>query len=176
MLKAALPALVLGTSLLPMSFEARVRAADRVVIAQVLGVRTEVKNGNVRKMFTHTELLVGDVLKGPAAGLGRDRITVTQLGGKHGNWEAHVPGDATFTPGETALLLLRCSPTPDQCGLVSFNEGKVPLIGNDAFVFDLASSQYTRRPATDVIAQVRAAVPPAPATLTPGAQPAGVTK
>ncbi len=169
MLRAVLPALVLGSSIIPMPLDSRVRVADRVVIAQVVDVRTELMNGDVHKMFTHTDVIVGEVLKGPvAAQPALDRITVTQLGGKHGGWEAHIPGDATFSPGETVLLLLRCSPTPAQCGLVGLNEGKVPLIGNDAFVFDLAKNQYTKRSVADLLAQVRAAA--AASTTTPATQ------
>jgi hypothetical protein len=78
------------------------------------------------------------------------------------------------------LLILRCSKTPGQCGLVGLNEGKVPLIGSDAFVFDLSTGQYTKRPAADVLAQVRATVAATPAAQTvaqpTATQPTGVTK
>jgi hypothetical protein len=152
-----LAALVLGSSLVPRPLTERAQLADRVVVVQVLSSRVELRDGDVRKMFTHTEVVVGDVLKGPS-GPGLDRLTITQLGGRYGLWESHVPGDATFVPGETALVLLRCSPTPSQCGLVGLAEGKVSLIGNDAFVFDLATNQHHKRPVADVLNEVRAAV------------------
>jgi hypothetical protein len=49
MLRAVLPALVLGTSIVPMTLDGRVRAADRVVVAQVMNVRTELMNGDQRR-------------------------------------------------------------------------------------------------------------------------------
>src|SRR3954454_7515462 len=152
-----LAALVLGSSLAPRPLPERAKLADRVVVVQVLSSRVELRGGDVRQMFTHTDVLVGDVLKGPS-GPGLDRLTITQLGGRYGLWESHVPGDPTFAPGETALVLLRCSPTPSQCGLVGLGEGKVRLIGNDAYVFDLAKNQYVKRPVADVLNEVRAAV------------------
>ncbi|MBK7861473.1 MAG: hypothetical protein IPJ65_23230 [Archangiaceae bacterium] len=151
-------ALVLGSSLTPRPLPERAKLADRVAVVQVLKSSVELRGGDVRKMFTHTEVLVGDVLKGPQPAPGIERLTITQLGGRSGLWESHVPGDATFAPGETALVLLRCSPTPNQCGLVGLAEGKVTLIGNDAFVFDLATNRHLKRPVADVLAEVRAAV------------------
>ena len=166
-----LSALILASSLTPRSLPERARIADRVVVAQVLSTRTEVPGGDVRKMLTHTEVVVGDVLKGPA-GAALDRITITQLGGRSGLWESHVPGDATFRPGETALLLLKCSEAPNRCGLVGLAEGKVLFVGNDAFVYDLARDQYARRPVGLLLDEVRQAV-----TSTPVVPPArGVTR
>jgi hypothetical protein len=159
-----LTALLLATTLTPRAVADRARMADRVVLVQVLSSRTEALGGDVRKMVTHTEVLVGDVLKGPTG----QRLTITQLGGKMGLWESHIPGDARFIPGETALVLLKCSPTPDQCGLVGLGEGKILIVGNDAFVFDLARNRFTRRPAVEVLDEVRTAVTiAAPQPITP---------
>ena len=156
------PALVFGSSHTPTPLAERVHKADRIAVVQVLSSRTELYRGDVRKMLTHTEVVIGEVLKGPAVQPGLDRLTITQLGGRHGLWESHVPGDATFHEGETALVLLRCSPTPERCGLVGLGEGKVSLIGSDAFVFDLASNRYTREPAAGFLTRLRelAAAPP----------------
>lgn len=156
-------ALVFGSSLTPRPLKERAKLADRVAVVQVLSQRVELREGDVKQMFTHTEVLVGEVLKGPLATAGLDRITITQLGGRYGLWEAHVPGDTTFVPGETALVLLKCSPTPNQCGLYGLAEGKVQLVGNDAFVFDLASNTHARRPVAEVLNEVRSALAPPPA-------------
>jgi hypothetical protein len=148
-------ALIAGSTLVPRPLKERAKLADRVVVVQVVSSRTEVRDGDPKKgMFTHTEVLVGETLKGPS-GPGFERLTITQLGGKWGLWEAHVPGDATFMAGETALVLLKCSPTPSTCGLVGLSEGKVTFIGNDAFVYDLAANRHARRPVSDVLLEVR---------------------
>lgn len=158
---AFLAALVFGSSVTPRPLAERAKMADRVVVVQVLSTRTELRDGDVRKMVTLTDVVVGDVLKGPS-GPGLDRITITQLGGRHGLWESHVPGDATFAPGETALVLLKCSTGPGRCGVVGLGEGKVKLLGSDAFVYDLQTKSYTKRPAGEVFAEVRAAVSAVP--------------
>ena len=168
---AFLAALVFGSSVTPRPLPERAKLADRVVVVQVLSTRTELLGGDVRKMVTLTDVVVGDVLKGPS-GPGLDRITITQLGGRHGLWESHVPGDATFAPGETALVLLKCSTGPSRCGVVGLGEGKVKLLGSDAFIFDLATKSYTKRPVNEVFAEVRAAVSAAP----PAGTPSGVTR
>ena len=105
---ALIPALVLGSSITQRPLAERAKLADRVVVVQVVSSRVEVRQNDPRQMFTHTEVVVGDTLKGPL-GIGLDRITITQLGGRWGQWEAHVPGDPTFAPGETALVLLKCT-------------------------------------------------------------------
>ena len=160
-----LAALVFGSTLQPQPFIERARLADRIAIVQVLSSRTELLGGDVRKMVTHTEVVVGDVLKGPQ-GPGLDRITITQLGGRYGLWESHLPGDATFAPGETALVLLKCSSTPHRCGLVRLGEGTVKVIGGDAFVFDLATGQHQKRPVAELVLELRAALAAPPATPT----------
>ena len=156
---ALIPAWVTASSIVSRPLADRAREADRVVVVQVLSTRTELVGGNVRKMLTHTDVLVGDVLKGPK-GPNVERITITQLGGRSGPWESHVPGDATFTVGETAVVLLKCSKAMSQCGLLGLSEGKVQLVGNDAFVSDLATGRFTRRPVAELLAELRTATQP----------------
>jgi hypothetical protein len=153
-MRLLLVASVLATSLTPRPLAERAKAADRVAIVQVLSVKTEVVGGDHRHMLTHVEVLVGDVIKGPAT----ETLTITQLGGRDGPWEAHVPGDATFVPGETALVLLKCRKDDTHCGLVGLNEGKVPLVGGDAFVYELHRKQYKRRAVVEVLGELRDAV------------------
>jgi hypothetical protein len=153
-MRLLLVASVLASSLTPRPLAERAKLADRVVLVQVLSVTTEVQGSDHRHMFTHVEVLVGDVIKGPRT----ETITITQLGGKDGPWEARVPGDATFVPGETALVLLKCSKDSTHCGLVGLNEGKVPVVGADAFVYELRTKQYKRRTVTEVMTELKAAV------------------
>src|SRR5450432_3289560 len=105
-MRVLLVAWVLASSLSPRALSQRAVQADRVAVVQVLAQRTELVGGDVHKMLTHTDVLVGDALKGPK-GLPYERLTITQLGGRSGFWEAHVPGDASFAVGETALVLLK---------------------------------------------------------------------
>jgi hypothetical protein len=153
-MRLLLPALVLASSLTPRPLTERAKLADRVAVVQVLSVTTELVGGDPHHMITHVEALIGDVLKGPVT----DRVTITQLGGKSGLWESHVPGDATFKPGETALVLLKCSRDATHCGLVGLGEGKVLFVGDDAFVYELQRKQYTKRAVSDLLRELRQAV------------------
>jgi hypothetical protein len=166
-MRVLLVAWLLASSLTPRPLAERARQADRVAVVQVLAVRTELVGGDVHKMLTHTDVLVGETLKGPT-GIVNERLTITQLGGRSGLWEAHVPGDASFAIGETALVLLKCGPTPDRCGLVGLNEGKVTFVGDSALLFNLKRNEYTRRPVADVLADVRT-------SLAAASSPAGST-
>jgi hypothetical protein len=151
-----LPALVFASTLTPRPLTERAKQADRVAVVQVLSVTTEMPGGDPHKMLTRVEVLVGDVLKGPRT----DTLTITQLGGKSGLWESHIPGDATFTPGETALVLLKCSKDGVRCGLVGLGEGKISFVGDAAFVYELHNKQFRKRAVADLLDEVRGAVKP----------------
>jgi len=151
-----LSALVLASTLTPRPLTERARQADRVAVVQVLSVTTEMVGGDPHRMLTRVEVLVGDVLKGPRT----ETLTITQLGGKSGLWESHIPGDATFTPGETALVLLKCTRDGARCGLVGLGEGKVPFVGDAAFVYELHNKQFRKRPVAELLDEVRGAVKP----------------
>jgi hypothetical protein len=159
-----LPSLALATSVIERSLAERARTADRVVLAQVLDTRTVV-SGTVAprgaqgreapRMLTVTRVVVGADYKGA----GPQQLEVVQLGGRYGLWEAHVPGDATFEAGETAVLLLQCkdAKAPDRCTLVTLSEGKLKVVGDSVLVPNLSRQESTRRPLRAVIDEVRAA-------------------
>ena len=159
---AAVPAL--ATTVVPRPLKDRARMADRVVLAQVLSTRTVAENGDPRRLLTLTEVLVGEAWKGT----GPERLTVVQPGGSLGGWESRIPGDATFAPGETAVLLLRCL-EPTRCVLVTLAEGKLQVLGADVLQFEFKTNAFRRRAFAEVKAELQAAallpalpVPPVP--------------
>ena len=131
---ALAPSVALAASIVDRPLRERAAGADRVALVQVLASRTLVPLGDLKKMRTVTRVQVGEDLKGK----GPSQIEITQLGGRFGLWESHVAGDATFAPGETAVLLLRCAPRPvngwAQCALLGLKGGKVPFVAGLAVV------------------------------------------
>jgi hypothetical protein len=146
------PALVLATTLVPHTLADRAREAQRVVLVQVLSHRTVADPADPRKLKTLTEVVVGQDVKGS----GPDRLTVVQLGGKNGGWEMHIPGDATFHTGETAVLFLKCQ-AADRCALVALGAGKLEVVGGDALYVDLFTGKWVRRPLAEVFDEVKKA-------------------
>ena len=158
-----LPAFALATSIVERPLAERARSADRVVLAQVLESKTvvtemvppRVEGGRpTPRMVTVTRLAVGEDYRGS----GPSQIEVVQLGGRFGLWEAHVPGDATFEAGETAILLLRCrdAASPGRCTLVNLGEGKLQVVGPDVIERSITLGQSTRRPLRAVADLLRA--------------------
>jgi hypothetical protein len=144
------PVLALATTIVPHTLADRARDSDRVVLVQVLSRRTSVDPADPRKMKTLTEVVVGQDVRGK----GPERLTVVQLGGRNGGWEQKVPGDATFSVGETAVLFLKCI-APERCALVAFGAGKIQVAGGDALYQDLFSGKWVRRPLPDLIAELQ---------------------
>lgn len=138
LLGALLPAVALSSTIRAHSLAERFAASERVAVVQVLSRVTE---GSERSLKTYTRLLVGDELKGT----GPREVTLVQLGGRLGNVDARVPGDADFAVGETALVFLHCK-AADRCYLVALGEGKLPVLGSDVLVHDLFTGAYSKRP------------------------------
>lgn len=164
MVSALVSAMAWATSAIPMSMSERTRASDRVVLAQVLSSETVVKDGDPRTMRTVTRVLVGEDWKGQ----GPAQLEVQQLGGRWGLWEAHLPGDAQFTRGETVVLWLRC-PRSDSCYLVRLGEGKASVEGSHAVLFDLTTGEHARKRIAELKAFVTAG-PPAAGGVSTGAK------
>lgn len=153
LLLVLLPAVAIASSVRSRSWLERARDADRVVLAQVLETKTVVPDGEPRRMTTVTRVVVGEWLKGR----GPDVLEVVQLGGRWGLWEAHVPGDATFQPGETALLLLRCrtAAAPGRCTLLALGEGKLQVLGDHALVRPVGGGAPERHPIAELREHLR---------------------
>jgi hypothetical protein len=151
-----LPLCAVATTLGPQGLVERVRASDRVVMARVLETRTELPDGNPRRMFTVTALDVQDEYKGKGA----RRLELMQLGGKHGLWESRIPGDASFEAGETAVLFLRCRDpkAPARCVLVGLSEGKLPVSqdgsGRKHVALRRRDGTESRRPLESVVSEI----------------------
>jgi len=152
---AALPLAALASTIIPHTLEDRVRASDRVSLVTVLSSHTVAENGDPRRMHTETQVLVADDLKGE----GPQRVTVVQLGGTLGPWAAHVPGDAQFHAGESAVLFLKCR-APSSCSLVALGEGKLQVDGSRVHLHDLFTGKWSWAPLDATLARLKKAVTP----------------
>ncbi len=145
-----------ATTIVPHTLVDRARESDRVVLGQVLGSRVEMTAGDPRSLRTVVSVAVGRDVKGT----GEAHLTVTQVGGDYAGWSVHIPGDATFRTGETALLFLKCGRSTADCGLVALGEGKIAIEDGVALVHDLFTKQWTRRPLADLLAELAAVATP----------------
>ncbi|MEW5739637.1 MAG: hypothetical protein AB1938_11960 [Myxococcota bacterium] len=151
LLAVLLPAAALSSTLIPHTLAQRFAASDRVALVQVLSRVTEAQ-GNERNLKTFTRLLIGEDYKGS----GPREVTLVQIGGRLGNVESRIPGDADFTVGETALVFLHCR-TPERCYLTALGEGKVAISGGDAIVHDLFTGEWSRKPLERLISEMKKA-------------------
>lgn len=152
-LGALLAGAAVASTIIPHTLADRAQISDRVVLAQVLGSRVEMRAGDPRSMRTVVTVAVGKDVKGR----GESYLTVTQIGGDLDGWSIHIPGDAELRTGEVALLFLTCGRSTADCGLVALGEGKIAVDGDVAIVHDLFTKTWARRPLKDVIAEVQAA-------------------
>lgn len=118
-----LPLSALATVVLSLTMEEMTERAPLVVHATVHA--TEAGWDTERaKIWTWTELIVKDTLKGHA----QSTVLVKQPGGVVGEIGMNVSGVATFTPGEEVVLFLE--PAPDEPGAwvpVALSSSKVTL-------------------------------------------------
>jgi len=142
----------LASTLIPHTLEDRLKESDRVAVVQVLSRRTIAENGDPARLKTLTELVVGRDVKGG----GEQRLTLVQLGGTLGLNETRIAGDATFAPGETAVVFLKCR-AATRCTLVALGEGKVPVVGGDALVHDMFKDRWSRLKLDDLVLRLQKA-------------------
>lgn len=149
-----LPAIAWATTVVPHSLAERAKASQRVAVVQVLSRWSELA-ADGRSMKTFTRVVVGEDVKGG----GPSELTIVQLGGKVGAWEAWVPGDATFEVGETALVFLSCR-EPGRCALVAMGEGKLALgPGGEVRFRDLSRGTWVSRPLGLLLSELRGPPP-----------------
>jgi hypothetical protein len=149
------PLAALATSQLAHTVPQRAMASDRVVVAQVVERRTVVDPADPRRIKTHTQLNVKENLRGT----GPSQVNLIQLGGTSGDTTIVIPGDATFTIGEEAVLFLHC-PATDRCYLVAMGEGKLPIVDRDqVIVHDMVTNEHSRRSLKALSAELRALPP-----------------
>jgi hypothetical protein len=145
----------------PGSPAALAQQSDRVALVKVGASRVELPNDNPRRMMTVTPLdVVADY-----SGTGPKKLELLQLGGRSGQWEAHLPGDATFETGESAVVFLRCRHPKERqkCTLVGLAAGKMRLVegGGGKEVLVSTGSGVVKRPLEAVVSEVRSAGPAA---------------
>lgn len=163
LLLLSLPGLALGSTMPPQALADLALASDRVVLARVVDSQVRVPEGNVRQMTTITRVEVQEEYRGK----GPRGVELVQLGGKSGQWESKLVGDATLTPGETALLFLRC-PDPkavERCTLVGLAAGKHTVTSGAGGQREVqlppqVKGGPSRRPLSEVIDEIRRASPP----------------
>ncbi len=142
----------IASTLVPHTLLERARRSDRVAVVQVLEQWVE-RSGNPQRptLKTFTRVAVGEQVRGSGPG----ELTIVQFGGRDGPWELRVPGDATFVPGETDLVFLRCQ--GERCALVALGEGRLPVVNGELQVRDLFSGQVSKRSLASVMAELKAA-------------------
>lgn len=91
------PAAVGATVLIEQSPQQIMRQADLVVLGHVVAQRSVRAQGT---LMTESLVAVEETLKGPAT----RQVVISQLGGKDGNIEMDVPGDARLVPGQRVVL------------------------------------------------------------------------
>ncbi|WP_224245835.1 hypothetical protein [Hyalangium gracile] len=162
LLALCVPALAWG-SLPRQTLSQLTLAADRVVLARIADQRVNVPGGDVRQMTTVSRLEVLEEYRGK----GPRALEVVQLGGRSGQWESRLAGDATLTVGETALMFLRCpdAKAADKCVLVGQGAGKQTVTtGADGRREVQLPHQVkggpVRRPLDEVLEEIRRATPP----------------
>ncbi|HLL55863.1 MAG TPA: hypothetical protein VK447_20035 [Myxococcaceae bacterium] len=145
----------------PGSPAALAQQSDRVALVKVGAARVELPDDNPRRMMTVTPLdVVTDYF-----GTGPKKLELLQLGGRSGQWEAHLPGDAMFEAGESAVVFLRCRHPKERqkCTLVGLAAGKMRLMegGGGKEVLVSTGSGVVKRPLESVVSEVRSAGPAA---------------
>jgi hypothetical protein len=161
-LSLLVPSLALASSLSPHTLEQRAERSDRVALVQVLSSEVIAEHGDPRRLKTLTHVVVGRDVKGQGAAA----LTIVQLGGERDGWSMHLPGDAQFSVGETALVFLRCS-TESRCTLVGLGEGKLRLAGDGVVVHDLFTDKVSTEPLERLEARLKGVTTPAAAAPTP---------
>ncbi len=149
----SLPAVVFASSITPHSLQQRADASDRVALVQVLSRETLLGQGDPKKMTTVSRLAVAQDFKGE----GPPHVNLVQLGGKSGQWELKVAGDAQLPVGTTALVFLKCA-KPDTCSLVALGAGALVMADGQLLVPDLARGTVAKQPLQAVVAQLKPAV------------------
>ena len=124
-----LPVIAVASTLIPHTLGQRGEMADRVALVQVLESRVEPGNEKTPTK-TITRVMVGEYFKGS----GPDEFNIVQIGGVNGAETTHIPGDAEFSIGETAVVFVTCKLAKDRCHLVALGSGRLRFDG--AYVRD----------------------------------------
>jgi hypothetical protein len=121
-LGASAPRPARATAVLAFDLEALTRIADRVVVGEVLSVKSDWERHR-RRIYTEIEIQVAEIWKGEVSS--SRRIVIAQPGGRVGDIEMKVHGMASFRPGDRAVLFLEGSEAAS--GVVGLAQGMRPL-------------------------------------------------
>ncbi|MDH5672213.1 MAG: hypothetical protein OEZ06_08695 [Myxococcales bacterium] len=101
-----------------------VKRSDLIVVATARE-RSSRQQYRRRTIVTDVSLEVHESLRGGAA-VG-STLVVTRLGGRIGDLAMQVPGEATFSLGERALVFLRLNPSTGELNCVGMSQGVMPI-------------------------------------------------
>jgi hypothetical protein len=111
---------VIASMVLAMDLPELTARADRIVVAEVMSVRSGWDKRHERILST-VEIQVAEIWKGQMPGGGR--LTLVQPGGSADGIEMRVHGLPAFTAGERAVLFLRGA-SPQSSALLGMGQGK----------------------------------------------------
>jgi hypothetical protein len=143
-----------ASTIVPHSLRERAQRSDRVAVVRVL--RQWSKNEGTAthpRLKTYTRVAIATDVRGTGA----REVTIVQLGGRDGPWELHVPGDATFITGETAMVFMRC-PAAERCYLVALGEGRLPVSGKEVTYRDLFTGEVRHQSLATLISDLTVGV------------------
>lgn len=120
---------LLAIQMRPVAIEDLAARAERVVHAKVDAVEVSATDGG--SPVTHVELLVTETWKGSH----EPRLKLVQPGGTLGRRRVVVPGDATYQPGQEAVVFLVSNPRGEWLTL-ELGQGKFDVLrtGKGAYV------------------------------------------
>jgi hypothetical protein len=121
-LALALPPLVLGATVLPLSRAELAARSDAVVRARVLA-QACVRSQKSGRILTVSRLAVLESYKGAPPPV----VELEQMGGTLDGMTLVVPGDARLAPDEEVVLFLRCA-ARERCHIFGLGLGKYGLL------------------------------------------------
>jgi hypothetical protein len=132
------PVIAIASTLIPHTLMQRGQWAERVALVQVMESRVEPGNEKT-PMKTITHVMVGEDFKGGGA----QEFDIVQIGGVDGATSMHIPGDAEFSPGETAVVFVTCRLAKTRCHLVALGAGRLRFDGTYLRDRDLFTGEWT---------------------------------
>ena len=124
------PSRVQASAIVAMDLEELTRSSTRVVVAEVLAVRSRWNRERTR-IFSEIDVRLAEVWKGK--GKPGSRLTVVQPGGAVGDIEMRVHGLTAFSEGERTVLFLGGD---EPAWVVGLGQGRRPL------TFDVAAKMW----------------------------------
>lgn len=109
-----------AATVLHMDLKTLSKEADAIVVASVVDVQTEVREGRV---FSKATFQTEEVWKGQPL----DTFSIRYLGGRHGDLVTRVPGLPMFTEGSREILFLESHPRHKSWAVLGLEQGRFVL-------------------------------------------------